>query len=112
MKITIVGKGRLGLSLHTLFANHNIETTLLGRSTALRGDEDGVLLAVPDDAIEAVARSLRTDAPVLHCSGATDWRVLRPHQPAGRFHPLMTFPGPSQARFRAEFPSKFDTILQ
>ena len=94
MKITIIGKGRLGRSLHALFSNRGMETVLLGRSPTLPDEADGVLLAVPDYAIEEAAASLRTGAPVLHCSGAIDWRVLRPHQPAGRFHPLMTFPGP------------------
>src|SRR5690606_24106560 len=33
--------------------------------------------------------------PVLHCSGALPVDILRPHQPAGSLHPLMTFPGPA-----------------
>ena len=94
MKITIIGKGRLGRSLHQLFGMHELETELLGRSPSLSGNEDAVLIAVPDDRIASVAASLDTEAVILHCSGVTDWRCLRPHRPAGWFHPLMTFPGP------------------
>jgi predicted short-subunit dehydrogenase-like oxidoreductase (DUF2520 family) len=94
LKITIVGKGRLGRSLHEIFAMHQLQVQLLGRSPSLAGDEDVVLIAVPDDRIASVAGSLNTKAVILHCSGVTDWRCLRPHQPAGWFHPLMTFPGP------------------
>ena len=73
---------------------HQLQTELLGRSPSLSGSEDVVLIAVPDDRIASVAGSLNTEAVILHCSGVTDWRCLRPHQPAGWFHPLMTFPGP------------------
>ena len=34
---------------------------------------------------------------VLHTSGSQSHEILRPHEPAGVFHPLMTFPGPEIA---------------
>jgi predicted short-subunit dehydrogenase-like oxidoreductase (DUF2520 family) len=52
---------------------------------------------VPDGAIDAVARQVKPGGIVLHCSGSRTVAVLRPHRPAGSFHPLMTFPGPEVA---------------
>src|SRR5438309_651558 len=58
---------------------------------------DIALLTVPDDAIEAVASSLRWRAgsACVHCSGAADLDVLRKAVAdgalAGGFHPLHMF---------------------
>ena len=64
---------------------------------------DLVLVAVPDDAIAAVAAQLRwrQGQYVVHCSGATDIAVLSPALEAGAaiggFHPLQTFTDPEVA---------------
>lgn len=96
MDIVILGPGRLGRSLAHLLRGTDWSVTLVGRNQPV---PDGlpVLLTVPDTAIAAVARSLPGGRPILHCSGAADVSVLRPHAPAGSFHPLMTFPGPEVA---------------
>ncbi len=61
-------------------------------------DGDGlIVLCVPDGRIHEVAANLRPGGVLLHCSGARDVEVLRPHRPAGSWHPLMTFPGPEVA---------------
>ncbi len=58
---------------------------------------DLVFVTVPDDAIAAVAASLRwrEDVAVIHCSGATEVAVLSPAALAGAriggFHPLQLF---------------------
>ena len=60
---------------------------------------DLVFLTVPDDAIEALARSLRWRAgqAVVHCSGATEVAALdaaaRAGAQTGGFHPLQSFSG-------------------
>lgn len=91
MQLTILGPGRLGRSLAVVAerAGHTVQLTR-------RPDPDAsiVLLCVPDGAIAEVAATLPRGKTVLHCSGTTPWTVLRPHRPAGSFHPLMTFPGP------------------
>ena len=63
----------------------------------LADDADLVLIAVPDDAIAAVAQSVRWQARhgVVHCSGATEVSVLAPAAAAGAsvggFHPMQSF---------------------
>src|SRR5512145_250634 len=58
---------------------------------------DLVLIAVPDDAIAAVARSVSWQARhgVAHCSGATEVSALAPAAAAGAsvggFHPMQSF---------------------
>ena len=63
----------------------------------LADDADLVLIAVPDDAIAAVAQSVRWQARhgAVHCSGATEVSVLAPAAAAGAsvggFHPMQSF---------------------
>lgn len=63
----------------------------------LVGASDLVVIAVPDDAIAPVARSLtwRKQQYVLHCSGATEVSALaaaaEQGASVGGFHPLQTF---------------------
>jgi predicted short-subunit dehydrogenase-like oxidoreductase (DUF2520 family) len=63
----------------------------------LADDTDLVLIAVPDDAIAAVAGSVRWQARhgVVHCSGATEVSALAPAAAAGAavggFHPMQSF---------------------
>lgn len=97
MRIAVVGRGRLGRTLAQLLPDAGIEVALVGRDLDLP-PADAIVLAVPDRTIEKVAQSIPAPtAPVLHCSGAATVDVLRPHAPAGSFHPLMTFPGPEVA---------------
>ena len=64
---------------------------------------DLVFITVPDDAIAAVAASLkwRQSVAVVHCSGATEVAVLEPAARAGAaiggFHPLQLFADPEVA---------------
>lgn len=92
MHLSIMGPGRLGRSLEVLAiqAGHRVELLRNGTPTA-----PVVLLTVPDAAIVEAAASVPRGRIVLHASGTTDWTVLRPHRPAGSWHPLMTFPGPA-----------------
>ena len=64
---------------------------------------DLIFLTVPDDAIAAVAASLkwRKDVAVVHCSGATEVAALasaaRAGAQTGGFHPLQLFADPEVA---------------
>jgi len=93
MDIGIVGPGRLGRSLALLLREKGANVTLAGREDPWP-DTPVVLLTVPDRAIADAARHVRPNQVLLHTSGATDLAPLRPHTPAGSFHPIMTFPGP------------------
>jgi len=68
-----------------------------GGPQQLADDADLVVIAVPDDAIATVAKSVRWHArhSVVHCSGATEVSSLAPAAAAGAstggFHPLQSF---------------------
>jgi len=94
--IGIIGPGRLGRSLAALFAGAGKTVALAGRGDPLPTTSI-LLLTVPDRAIAEVAKSIPAGPIVLHCSGACEVELLRPHRPAGSLHPLMTFPGPEVA---------------
>lgn len=94
MDVGIIGPGRLGRSLALLLERAGHSVDLVGRGGVPRGEV--VLLTVPDGQIEAAAAALPPGPIVLHCSGATEVIALRPHEPAGSMHPLMTFPGPDR----------------
>lgn len=96
MRVAIVGPGRLGRSLDLLLGRTGVDVFLAGRGDPIPR-ADVVLLTVPDARIAEVAASLAPGPVVLHTSGASTVDVLRPHRPAGSFHPLMTFPGPEVA---------------
>lgn len=93
MRLALLGPGRLGRSLAVLLPEVGVDVVVLGRGDPLPADVDALLLTVPDDALPGLG-PFPSGMPVLHCSGATEVDVLRPHTPAGSFHPLMTFPGP------------------
>lgn len=96
MIIALAGMGRLGRTLAALLpeAGHEVRPWSRGRA---RPDCEVLLLTVSDGAIAEVAAAWPAGPIVLHTSGATDWRVLRPHRPAGSLHPLQSFPGPEIA---------------
>jgi predicted short-subunit dehydrogenase-like oxidoreductase (DUF2520 family) len=96
VKIGIIGPGRLGRSLAALLTEAGRTVVLAGRGDQVP-DAPAVLLTVPDRAIADVAATVPIGRIVLHCSGACEVEVLRPHRPAGSLHPLMTFPGPEIA---------------
>ncbi len=91
MKIGIIGPGKLGKSLCKLLSACGHQVRLYGREGT--PDEPVVLLTVPDRELSAVAATIAPGRVLLHCSGASEFEILRPHRPAGSFHPLMTFPG-------------------
>jgi len=57
---------------------------------------DVVVLAVPDAAVEGVARAIdpRHDAAVVHLSGSLGLDVLAPHRRRSSLHPLVPLPDP------------------
>jgi predicted short-subunit dehydrogenase-like oxidoreductase (DUF2520 family) len=75
----------------------------LARPQAVAEASEIVFLTVPDDAIAAVAASVRwrQGQVVVHCSGATPLEALAPARAqgaqVGAFHPLQTFADPQQA---------------
>ena len=95
MKIGIIGPGRLGRSFASLLRSFGHQIDIAGRERVPRGDL--LLLTVPDAAIASVARLVPPGPILLHCSGAAEVDVLRPHPVVGSLHPLMTFPGPEIA---------------
>jgi predicted short-subunit dehydrogenase-like oxidoreductase (DUF2520 family) len=118
----LIGPGRVGLSLLSLLRERGAvgSLTVSGRrpeppdhalftaeGCTYRGGlepapaADGVLLAVPDDSLAAVARGLARVGlpgrpPVLHLSGARGAEVLEPLRaagsPVGSLHPLASVP--------------------
>lgn len=95
MNVGILGRGRLGRTLALVLERVGHRVDLRGRNEVPLGEV--VLLTVPDAALADAARTIPSGRIVLHCSGAADLEALRPHRPAGSFHPLMTFPGPATA---------------
>ncbi len=95
--LSIIGRGRVGWSLHDALARTDGPWTV---STPIGRTEDRshlvsvdlVMIAVPDRAIADVARSIPVGAVVGHLSGATTLDALAPHERAGSAHPLMTIP--------------------
>jgi predicted short-subunit dehydrogenase-like oxidoreductase (DUF2520 family) len=115
-RVAIVGAGRVGLSLARALIRSSIAVRVLGRSARSLPDplpsveaewaaaiaaSDLVLVAVPDDAIGAVAAKLAATAAitvqhtVLHTSGLHDRSVLSALDASGAalgsWHPLQTF---------------------
>jgi predicted short-subunit dehydrogenase-like oxidoreductase (DUF2520 family) len=97
--IAMVGRGRVGRSLHAAAERAGIPARLVaGGEAADASGAIAVLLCVPDDAIPAVCTDLVTAvSPQLvgHVSGASTLDVLSPAAEAGArafsLHPLQTF---------------------
>lgn len=88
--------------------------------SAIRPDTDWVLLAVRDDAIEKVGKTLGQLVPealITHTSGATPGAVLAPYCPRyGVFYPLQSFsvertPVWSKVPFCVDAPAPEDVVL-
>ena len=120
--VTILGAGRMGQGLALALARSGARPALVARrphpvapplvlhpgprAAAVR-QADIVLLAVPDDAISALAEELAAEgaigpaAVVLHLSGLLDRRALAPLEPSGAalgsLHPLQTIADPAGA---------------
>lgn len=102
MNVLVIGRGRVGNALKRSLKSSELHTvTTAGRRfkpSSVRAAE-AVVLAVPDDSIEAVARSiaphLSPRATVLHCAGARGTDVLRTCEAHGAevgvMHPLVSF---------------------
>lgn len=103
MNVLIIGRGRVGNGLRrTLGTSSSIEVRSSGRrvsASAVRA-ADVIVLAVPDDAIEAVAETiaphLSAKTAVVHCAGARGVDELRACAArgvaVGVMHPLVSFP--------------------
>lgn len=97
MDFRIVGPGRAGSSLRRALE----ATGWRCAGTLGRDDDPGdaavgadlVVLAVPDDAIASVARSIEPGpAVLLHLSGVSTLDRLEPHPRRGSVHPLVSMP--------------------
>jgi predicted short-subunit dehydrogenase-like oxidoreductase (DUF2520 family) len=97
--IAVVGRGRVGRSLHAAAEGAGIPARLIaGGDAADAAGATAVLLCVPDDAIPAVCVDLAAagvPALVGHVSGASTLDVLDPAAERGArafsIHPLQTF---------------------
>lgn len=116
----IVGPGRAGTALAT--ALRDVGWTVdgpLGRRDRLRRAGAGArfcILAVPDRAVAAVARSIepRPDVVVVHLAGALGLDVLDGHPRRASLHPLTSIPtGPlgAQRLFGATYAAAGDLAV-
>lgn len=103
MKVVLIGRGKVGIALARSLraAGHQVHL-LAGRSTPGRttlAKAAGVVLCVPDAAIEATAArllgALAGPTPVLHVAGArtdSELELLRTAgHPVGAMHPMVSF---------------------
>jgi predicted short-subunit dehydrogenase-like oxidoreductase (DUF2520 family) len=104
--IRIIGPGRAGRSLaHALAGSGWSVLPLLGRGDDLAeaaSGADALVLAVPDDAIAEVARSVRPvpTTPIVHLAGSLGPDVLSPHARRAALHPLVALPDPETGAAR------------
>ena len=95
--VRIVGRGRAGGSMAVALASagwgvQQVSGHSENLAAAARG-VDAVVLAVPDGAIEAVARRIEpTDAVVIHLAGSWGLNVLGGHARRAAVHPLVALP--------------------
>lgn len=133
-KIAIIGLGRLGSQLAVRIGACGLQLVEILNRSAQKGTEiakktdarlisriedlsknlDLYILAVPDDQIVQVARSLGKLLPknalVVHTSGATPGSVLAPYfSNFGVFYPLQTFSAQTKADF-TKIPILFDAV--
>jgi len=106
MKITIIGKGKLGRSVSYLLNKNSVKHSLLGRKVSYPC-AGLVYICVPESQITTVARTITDADIVLHSSGSIGIEVLGNHKYVGCLHPIMTFPGPEIAMPEGEIPATF-----
>jgi predicted short-subunit dehydrogenase-like oxidoreductase (DUF2520 family) len=101
VRVLVVGRGKVGRSLHRALVGASIDAKLRrGRSARISASGCSVvLLAVPDPHLESVARSLvglEAGAVVAHLAGAVDPHALAFLEARGarvaRAHPMLSFP--------------------
>lgn len=103
MNVLIIGRGRVGNGLRrSLQASGVLEVRSAGRvcSPSTVSAADAIIIAVSDDSIAAVARTIAPDlkqgATVLHCAGARGTDDLGACEAGGAaigvMHPLVSFP--------------------
>jgi len=98
MRITLIGRGRVGRGLTAALEAAGREVSLVeGRTANGTIDADVVVLCVPDPSIAATAGRLRLaeGQSVLHCSGSLGADVL-PAGSRGVMHPLISFADPAR----------------
>lgn len=97
--VRVVGTGRAGGAIAARLRQRGLAVSA-GRDAADGADmDDLVVLAVPDDAIPAVARAIPTGPWIAHVSGASVLAALDPHRQRFSVHPLQTLSrerGPEQ----------------
>ena len=108
-RLFVLGRGNLGRSLEWAFRAAGQSTSLVpGRTAFAKLPSFGIIfLAVPDQAVEVVAKKIARFTPsprlsFVHVSGSLGLGALdalRDH-PVGSFHPLQSFP---EARGEAAF---------
>jgi predicted short-subunit dehydrogenase-like oxidoreductase (DUF2520 family) len=108
MNVLIIGRGRVGRALQRALDSSEQHTVVaVGRRwkpSSVRS-ADAIVLAVSDDAIEAVAEEVAADlgpsTTVLHCAGARGADELRSCAARGAatgvMHPLASFPSTRSA---------------
>jgi predicted short-subunit dehydrogenase-like oxidoreductase (DUF2520 family) len=108
--INIIGSGRVAnklalylsqttniLSIHSLEADRlrNLAQVINAKAVSniheLSSDAELNVIAVSDDQIEAVAKKLNKDIPVVHTSGSVTLDVFEGYQDSGILYPLQTF---------------------
>ncbi|HEY5266381.1 MAG TPA: DUF2520 domain-containing protein [Acidimicrobiales bacterium] len=97
MNITIVGTGKAGSSFATALAGAGHDVRLIHHDELdSLGQPDLVLLAVPDDSIEAIAEQIPHSAQyvVAHVAGSRGLGELAGHERVGSMHPLAALPSP------------------
>ncbi len=101
----VVGLGRAGRSVIGALSDTNWRYVGgYGRNDDPSHAADGVdavILAVPDDAVAEVARTVTpADAVLIHLSGAKTLHVLEPHHQRASVHPLVSLPDPDTGAAR------------
>jgi predicted short-subunit dehydrogenase-like oxidoreductase (DUF2520 family) len=61
---------------------------------------DIILLCVADDSISDISSSLKTESPIVHCSGSTSINALQNNSSKGVFYPLQTLSKTRDVDFR------------
>lgn len=94
LKINVIGKGNVGVSLVEAFQNKAIVNLIDSRDITHRLPEADInIVSVSDNAIEEVASRLKeSDALLCHTSGSIPMDVLKRYgKNVGVFYPLQTF---------------------